>query len=212
MNMSKIGEQFSTEDLLSLTASLRPLERISAVMDGLMFGDLGSAKAFTSINTLFGQLQNEVFSLEEALSLGQINPMLFEEKLAPLLEGLKEAQWIAKNIFGSTLDMGSEWHRINREAIDAQAEQMRQYYDSLEEVMQGMRPPAWMMPGAFTSVQWGEGGLGVGHAGVSSAAQIAGVVATAQAVSRRPEEETAKNTKAIAEGVAKLARREGGLL
>lgn len=212
VNMSKIGEQFSTEDLLSLTASLRPIERISAIMDGFMLGDLGGAKAFSGINTLFGQLQNEVFSLEEALSLGQINPMLFEEKLAPLLEGLKEAQWIAKNIFGSTLDMGSEWHRINREAIDAQAEQMRQYYDSLEEVMQGMRPPAWMMPGAFTSVQWGEGGLGVGHAGVSSAAQIAGVVATAQAVSRRPEEETAKNTKVIAEGVLKLTRREGGLL
>ena len=212
VNMSKIGEQFSTEDLLSLTASLRPIERISAIMDGLILGDLGASKAFSGINTLFGQLQNEVFSLEEALSLGQINPMLFEEKLAPLLEGLKEAQWIAKNIFGSTLDMGSEWNRINREAIDAQAEQMRQYYDSLEDVMQNMRPPAWMMPGAFTSVQWGEGGLGVGHAGVSSAAQIAGVVATAQAVSRRPEEETAKNTKVIAEGVAKLARREGGLL
>lgn len=215
INMSNLGKLFGTEDILDLTAGLLPIERISAIMDGMMLGSLETRRAFSSINTLFGQLQDEVFQLEEALSLGQITPMLFEEKLSPLLEGLREAQWIASNIFGSTFDMGSQWHSKQREMMDSYAEQMRDYQENMQDIMEDMWMP-YQGPGAFSRVNWLDGGdSGPGTAGVASATQIAGLMATAQALTKKPEEQTADNTKSIAEKMDTLIRvteKSGGLL
>lgn len=215
INMSNLGKLFGTEDILDLTAGLLPIERISAIMDGMMLGSLEARRAFSSINTLFGQLQDEVFQLEEALSLGQITPMLFEEKLAPLLEGLREAQWIASNIFGSTFDMGSQWHSKQREMMDSYAEQMRDYQENMQDIMEDMWMP-YQGPGAFGRVNWLDGGdSGPGSAGVASATQIAGLMATAQALTKKPEEQTADNTKSIAEKMDTLIRvteKSGGLM
>lgn len=211
VNMSKIGTQFGTEELLGITQSLQPFERLAAIMDGMLLGDLDPSRALSGINTLFGQLQDEVFQLEEALLFGEITPMLFEEKLSPLLDGLKEAQWLAANVFGATLDMGSEWHRMNQRMLEEQNRQMREY----EKDMAAMA--AQMEPAALGSVHWLDSfDMGGGAAGVASASQIAGVLATAQAISRKPEEETAKNTRLTVERLDRLVtiteRNIGGLL
>ncbi len=214
VNMSNLGKQLGTEKLLDLTSGLLPIERISAVMDAMMLGGLNQRTALTAINTLFGQLQDEVFNLEDALSLGNISPILFEEKLAPLLDGLREAQWIASNIFGSSLDMGSVWFNKQREMMQAQAEQIKQYEEDMAEAIKDMWFPAERGPGLFGSVQFGELG-DAGTAGLATSTQIAGVMATARYAGRKPEIETADNTRDISNKMEKLiyvTERGGGLL
>lgn len=215
IEMSKLGKVFGTEGLLDLTSGLKPIERISAIMDGYMLGGLDPRSTFSAINTMFGQLQDEVFQLEEALSLGQINPMLFQEKLSPLLEGLREAEWIASSIFGSMLDPGAQWWNKFNQQIEHQREQFQKYQEEMEEMMENMAPPAYQGPGAFTSVEWGDAGGGLESAGVASATQIAGIMATAQALSQRPAEKTASNTGKIVERMDNLItlqeRNHGGL-